>query len=119
MRKYIRNILTNMLLLTVLTIMFILLACNSQTFSPSNSETQYPTTVNTTWPSKTHKPTGVEGSDLLPENAPNVNHFIGGGNCFRCHSTPPKHEGEVLNQFGCDRCHIQTSTLMPEMEAHD
>ena len=98
-----------------LIILFLLVACNSETFLPSNSYTQYPTTSNTTQPpATTHKPTGVRGSTLLPENAPEADHFIGGGGCFEHHGIPPKHEGEVLNQFACDRCHVQSSTVVPE-----
>jgi len=117
MSSFIRRIFTIViyqLTFIILVIIFTLIACNSETFPPSNSETQYPTTSSTTLPSTTtHKPTGVAGSTLLPVNAPEADHFIGGGGCFEHHGIPPKHGVEVQNQFACDRCHVQTSTLLP------
>jgi hypothetical protein len=102
-------------LLTLLfIIMFMLVACSSEAVSPSSSETQHPTTSTTTLSiTTTTKPPGVPGSTLMPENAPNAAHFLGGGACLEHHGIPPMHEGEVLNQFGCDRCHVQTSTIIP------
>ena len=89
-----------------------LAACNSETVTPptSNSQTTSSTVV---LPTTTVIPTGVEGSDLLPEDAPEAQHYLAGGTCFQCHEVLPSHIGEVLNLFGCDRCHIQTSTIVP------
>jgi len=105
----------NLFTLIFFGILFILVACNSQTVPPFGSEILYTSISDTESPPiTTQKPIGVEGSTLLPENAPMAKHFIGGGGCFEHHEIPTSHDGEVLNQYACDRCHIQSSTLMPE-----
>jgi len=98
-----------------LALLLTLVACSSNVIPPTNFEIYSSTTLSTTMPITTaNKPTGVPGSTLLPENAPEAAHFLGGGICFQCHEAPTSHAGEILNQFGCDRCHIQTSTILPE-----
>ena len=115
MRGCPRRILKNTLFLftlLILAIIIMLAACGGETVTPSTSD--IPTTSSTVvLPTTTIIPTGVEGSDLLPENAPAAKHFLAGGTCFQCHEVPLSHTGEVLNLFGCDRCHIQASTVVP------
>ncbi|UCE97761.1 MAG: hypothetical protein JSV74_00020 [Dehalococcoidia bacterium] len=94
-------------------VLITLIACSNDA-RPSNSVTVTTTSSTVVSSTTTNKPTGVAGSTLLPENAPEAAHYLGGGLCFQCHETPPGHTGEVLNQFGCDRCHVQTSTAIPE-----
>jgi hypothetical protein len=117
MGNYVKKIFTNIMFLPLLIVMiitFILAACNSDTVTSSSTETQYPTTITTTLSTTTTtKPPGVPGSTLLPENAPNAAHFLGGGACFEHHGIPPEHGVELQNQFACDRCHVQTSTIIP------
>ena len=115
MRGCPRRILKNTLFLftlLILAIIIMLAACGGETVTPSTSD--IPTTSSTVvLPTTTIIPTGVEGSDLLPENAPAALHFLPEGICFQCHVVPPGHDGEVLNQFGCDRCHLPGSTIIP------
>jgi len=95
-----------------LIVMFMLAACSSET----DTQTTFDLTTTSSavvLPSTTVIPTGVEGSDLLPEDASEAKHFLAGGTCFQCHEVPLSHTGEVLNLFGCDRCHVQTSTVVP------
>ncbi|MFC1865519.1 hypothetical protein ACFLYB_02250 [Chloroflexota bacterium] len=115
MRGCPRRILKNTLFLSILLILAIIIllpACGSETVTLSTSD--IPTTSSTVvLPTTTIIPTGVEGSDLLPENAPAALHFLPPGICFQCHVVPPGHDGEVLDQFGCNRCHIPGSTIVP------
>jgi hypothetical protein len=115
MKSFTRCISNGVILLftfVFLIVMLIVAACSSET----DTQTTFDFTTTSSavvLPSTTVIPTGVEGSDLLPEDAPEAKHFLAGGTCFQCHELLLSHTGEVLNLFGCDRCHLQTSTVVP------